>query len=415
MPHTGSASPGDDGDEFPTEAATPTAAERLLTSVVRWRAPLRVALASGMTAAVVAVFTIAVVPDTPTDVATDASAPDIPDGPGTASERPAVGEATSPQAPDAVDPSADPGGRPDPDRDREPPVGPTRTDPPSPGGDPGGAASVGVGRSPKPKPKPSSESGGAGDTPDGDGAPPGPTWPTVAGPTSPNAAAGSIDPADPAAPATTEPLTSITGTTVLVPAPGPVDLPQPTSPSPPTSVSATSAPTSSAPPPASAEPDRPRPDPTNPDENPAPTPAEPGLPGERRSRRPARFEVEDGALLGTAAARADHDGHSGSGFVGDLITEGSGVAVTVTATEAGPTPFTVRYAAGSNGPADGRTLTVYVNGDQATRAEMALTDDWSTWDVVVGELDLIAGDNVITLVWDPGDTGWVNLDYVQLN
>lgn len=128
-----------------------------------------------------------------------------------------------------------------------------------------------------------------------------------------------------------------------------------------------------------------------------------------------RVEAESGTLLGTATSRSDHEGHSGSGFVGDIFTEGSGVTLTVTAPEGGATPFTVRYAAGNNGPADLRTLTVVVNGVTVTTAQMAVTASWSDWAVVGGEVELVEGDNVISLLWAPGDTGWVNLDYIQLN
>jgi hypothetical protein len=67
---------------------------------------------------------------------------------------------------------------------------------------------------------------------------------------------------------------------------------------------------------------------------------------------------------------------------------------------------------GKPGP---RTLTVLVNGTRVTSASMALTTDWETWDVVVGQLPLVAGSNTISLVWADGDTGWVNIDYVQIN
>ncbi len=128
-----------------------------------------------------------------------------------------------------------------------------------------------------------------------------------------------------------------------------------------------------------------------------------------------RVEAESGTLLGTAAARSDHDGFSGTGFVGDIFTEGSGVTLTVNAPAAGSTPFTVRYAAGNNGPEGLRTLTVLVNGFSATTAQMAVTPSWSDWSVVAGELNLVEGDNTISLLWSTGDTGWVNLDYIQLN
>ena len=128
-----------------------------------------------------------------------------------------------------------------------------------------------------------------------------------------------------------------------------------------------------------------------------------------------RVEAETGTLLGAARARSDHDGFSGSGFIGDIISEGSGVSLAVDAV-GGATPFTFRYSASpENGPPGQRTLSVLVNGQRVTEAQMRLTASWDDWDVVVGSLDLVAGPNIITLVWEPGDTGWVSIDYIEIN
>lgn len=132
--------------------------------------------------------------------------------------------------------------------------------------------------------------------------------------------------------------------------------------------------------------------------------------------QPVRVEAESGELHGTAGARDDHAGYSGKGFVGDILTKGSGVTLLIESEKGGLTAFTVRYAAGlDNGPADGRSLTVFVNDERVTRAEMRVTASWSDWDVVVGELTLEPGTNKISLLWDEGDTGWVNIDYIQIN
>lgn len=132
--------------------------------------------------------------------------------------------------------------------------------------------------------------------------------------------------------------------------------------------------------------------------------------------QPVRVEAESGEVHGTAASRDDHAGFSGTGFVGDILTEGSGVTLLIESEKGGLTAFTVRYAAGQdNGPADGRSLTVFVNDERVTRAEMRVTASWSEWDVVVGELPLLPGTNKISLLWADGDTGWVNLDYIQIN
>lgn len=131
---------------------------------------------------------------------------------------------------------------------------------------------------------------------------------------------------------------------------------------------------------------------------------------------PVRTEAETGRLLGAARSRMDHTGYSGTGFVGDLIAEGSGVEVTVDVPAGGSSQFTIAYAAGpENGPPDLRTISVLVNGVEATEARMELTASWDDWTIVSGPLQLAAGPNVITLVWQPGDTGWVNLDYVEIS
>ncbi len=128
-----------------------------------------------------------------------------------------------------------------------------------------------------------------------------------------------------------------------------------------------------------------------------------------------RVEAETGTPLGAARARSDHEGFSGSGFIGDIISEGSGVSLAVDGV-GGSTPFTFRYSASpENGPAGPRTISVLVNGQRVTEARMRLTDSWDDWDVVVGTLDLMPGQNVITLVWQPGDTGWVSIDYIEIN
>ncbi|MGF1596700.1 MAG: CBM35 domain-containing protein [Acidimicrobiales bacterium] len=127
-----------------------------------------------------------------------------------------------------------------------------------------------------------------------------------------------------------------------------------------------------------------------------------------------RVEAESATLQGAARVRTDQQGYEGTGFVGDLITPGSGLTVTADVAAAGDVPFTVRYAAGPAGNRALRTLTVEVNGTAVGATRMQPTASWDTWDVVVGTLPLVAGPNEITLVWGAGDTGWVNIDYVDI-
>lgn len=134
-----------------------------------------------------------------------------------------------------------------------------------------------------------------------------------------------------------------------------------------------------------------------------------------------RVEAELGVVTGTARVRSDHIGFSGTGFVGDIITPDSSVAITIDSPTGGPTPFSLRYSAGPTTPdgqptPDGlRTLTVLVNGTVVSEAQMRQTPTWDDWDVVTGELALEAGPNVVTILLGPGNTGWANIDYIEIN
>jgi hypothetical protein len=132
---------------------------------------------------------------------------------------------------------------------------------------------------------------------------------------------------------------------------------------------------------------------------------------------PVQLEAESGLLLGLASVQLNHLGFSGVGYIGDLILEGSGVTLTLDDHPGGPTALAVRYAAGNTvvrgeGP---RTLSLVVNGTRVTQLSMERNGNWTEWWTLdAGEIDLEPGTNEISLIWMAGDTGWVNLDYVQL-
>ncbi|MEM9130783.1 MAG: CBM35 domain-containing protein [Actinomycetota bacterium] len=326
-------------------------AEQILETMTAWRAPVRIALASVITVTVAVAFTLAVSSAERDDESTSAL------GAGAVE-----GDDTAPAGPGTAVGDAEGDGQTDTTDARvfdNPPVTGDR-----PQGGVGGSTVVGESGASASAPP----TGVTVTTPPTDGASvPVPDDPTT-GPTAPTTAATAPTTAPGATSATTAPTTTEAPTTTT------------TAPTTTTTVDDGSSTTSATGPPIVV-----------------------------------RVEAESGTLLGAATARSDHEGHSGTGFVGDIFTEGSGVTLTVTAPQGGATPFMVRYAAGNNGPADLRTLTVVVNGEPATTAQMAVTASWSDWAVVGGEVDLVEGDNVISLLWAPGDTGWVNLDYIQLN
>jgi len=72
---------------------------------------------------------------------------------------------------------------------------------------------------------------------------------------------------------------------------------------------------------------------------------------------------------------------------------------------------------GTNGPYPGtetKTISVYVNGTRVQQISLPSTPDWESWSSLTTSLTLNAGANTITYQVDLGDTGWVNLDDLQV-
>ncbi|MFV0258117.1 MAG: hypothetical protein ACK5PP_06680 [Acidimicrobiales bacterium] len=129
---------------------------------------------------------------------------------------------------------------------------------------------------------------------------------------------------------------------------------------------------------------------------------------------PHRVQAETGTTSGSARVRTDHPGYTATGYVGDLITPGSGVALPSVVT--GPvTMIRVRYATPPFGGSGDRTVTM-MNGPgvlgRITFTPTSGPDQWATVDVAV---DLPADVPVeLSLVVEPTDSGWVNLDWIEL-
>ncbi len=124
-----------------------------------------------------------------------------------------------------------------------------------------------------------------------------------------------------------------------------------------------------------------------------------------------KLEAETGVLLGGAQIGSDHDGHTGSGFVSDIVAPGRGVTVTAKEMAAGATTVRIRYAAGNTALASPRRLTLRVNGvDVKGGVTMANTASWTEWKTVTVDIDLKEGDNTLTLILAAGDNGVVNID-----
>ncbi len=126
------------------------------------------------------------------------------------------------------------------------------------------------------------------------------------------------------------------------------------------------------------------------------------------------YEAEEAAVFGGAGINTDHSKYSGSGFVDNMTTQGSGVTFTVNAAQAGPQPVHIRYANGPNPSVKTKVVSLLVNGTEVDPLSLPSTVDWKTWAFATRQLDLKAGSNTITLRYDAGDDGWVNVDLLKV-
>ena len=126
------------------------------------------------------------------------------------------------------------------------------------------------------------------------------------------------------------------------------------------------------------------------------------------------YEAEEAALLGSAGIATEHSGYSGLGFVAGIQNVGAGVTFTVSAETAGTYPVNLRYANGPN-PYDGtKKISLYLNGEKVGPWNLPRLGDWKTWATVSRNLALVEGTNTISLRYDSGDDGNVNLDVLSV-
>ena len=128
----------------------------------------------------------------------------------------------------------------------------------------------------------------------------------------------------------------------------------------------------------------------------------------------ATYEAESATLVGGARSDTEHRGYSGTGFAAGLGSQGSGVTFAVQTPEADTYPVYLRYASGPN-PYDGdKTMSVYVDGVKVGPVEFPRTGDWRSWGAVRLQLPLKAGASTISVRYDAGDDGNINLDALRL-
>ena len=127
------------------------------------------------------------------------------------------------------------------------------------------------------------------------------------------------------------------------------------------------------------------------------------------------YEAETATLSGGTTTASDHTGYTGTSFVGGFTDVNKGTAsvqfsVNVS-TEASYTS-TLKY---SNGNADTRSLSIYVNGIKIKQTSLTSTTNWNTWGTVTETLTLNSGTNTITYKYDSSDSGNVNIDNIVVN
>jgi alpha-glucosidase (family GH31 glycosyl hydrolase) len=131
-----------------------------------------------------------------------------------------------------------------------------------------------------------------------------------------------------------------------------------------------------------------------------------------------KYEAEEASLSGKTvstqpAVDTDHTGYSGSGFVDNMVNDGVAVTFYTDVKSAGDYNVSLRYA---NATGSDKSISIFVNGERVKRTTLANLANWDTWGTQTEKLPLEAGRNIITYEYlaDAGDTGNVNLDYMEV-
>ncbi|MGB2556269.1 family 16 glycoside hydrolase [Cellulosimicrobium cellulans] len=128
------------------------------------------------------------------------------------------------------------------------------------------------------------------------------------------------------------------------------------------------------------------------------------------------YEAELAQPLGGSSIGSDHSNYSGSGFAAGMTSVGSGRTFSVTVPEAGTYPVNVRYANGIHPYTELRSknVSLHVNGQDLGQWNFPTTGSWKDWGVQTRDLELQAGTNTITLAYETGDQGNINIDVLSI-
>ncbi|MBD5784808.1 DUF1080 domain-containing protein [Cellulosimicrobium terreum] len=128
------------------------------------------------------------------------------------------------------------------------------------------------------------------------------------------------------------------------------------------------------------------------------------------------YEAEEARPLGGSNLGNDHSNYSGSGFAAGMQNVGSGRTFTVNVDEAGTYPVNVRYANGIHPYTELRSknVSLHVNGEDLGQWNFPTTGDWKSWGTVTRDLELQEGANTITIAYETGDEGNINMDVLSI-
>lgn len=121
------------------------------------------------------------------------------------------------------------------------------------------------------------------------------------------------------------------------------------------------------------------------------------------------LEAENATLNG-GGLNTNHPGYSGTGFWDNVGTVGNSVEFTVNSVSGGNTDIKCRYSSGG----EVKTMTLYVNGIKIRTLSFPPTANWDSWGDKTDIVTLNAGSNKIKYQYDSGNTGYINVDYIQV-
>ena len=123
----------------------------------------------------------------------------------------------------------------------------------------------------------------------------------------------------------------------------------------------------------------------------------------------ANYEAENATISG-GTLDTNHPGYSGTSFWANVNSVGNSIEFTVNSGAGGNTEITCRYSSG-NGT---KTMNLYVNDVKIRTVSFPGTANWDTWANKIDNIMLNPGNNTIKYQYDSGNSGVINVDYIQI-